>query len=199
MEVPSKAKIATATVVALFVGGLVLVIAVLPAEYGIDPLGVGEMLGLVVLSDEIAVSGEIPLRSDGLMAEPRTYKVDSITFELGPGEDMEYKYRLDEGESMVYSWTATGFVRSEMHSEVDGAPAGTAEFFEVREEAVSRHGTYTAPFPGIHGWYWLNLNENAGIELTLKTAGFYSFARHYSFGRPPTDLDLPDIGAESTP
>ena len=81
MEVPSKAKIVTATVVALFVGGLVLVVAVLPAEYGIDPLGVGEMLGLVVLSDEVAVSGEIPLRPDGLMAEPRTYKVDSITFD----------------------------------------------------------------------------------------------------------------------
>ena len=85
---------------------------------------------------------------------------------------MEYKYRLDEDESMVYSWTATGFVRSEMHSEVDGAPAGTAEFFEIREEAVSRHGTYTAPFPGIHGWYWLNLNENAGIRVDAQNRRF---------------------------
>ena len=172
MEVPSKAKIAKATVIALLVAGLVLVVAVIPAEYGIDPLGVGEMLGLVILSDAVPVSGEIPLRPDGLMNEPRTYKVDSITFTLGPGEDMEYKYRLDEGESMVYSWTATGFVRSEMHSEVDGAPAGTAEFFEVREEAVSRHGTYTAPFPGIHGWYWLNLNEDAGVEVDAQNGRF---------------------------
>ena len=200
MEVPSKRKIAVATFVALLVAGVVLVVAVLPAEYGLDPLGVGEMLGLIVLSDPATLAnGEIPVRPDGLMNEPGAYKADSITFELGPGEGMEYKYRLDEGESMVYTWTASGFVRSEMHSEVDGAPAGTAEFFEVREDAVSRHGTYTAPFPGIHGWYWLNLNDDAGITLTLQTAGFYSFAREYRDGAPPRDIEIPRLGAETTP
>ena len=47
---PSKAKLAWATLAALVVAGVVLVATVLPAEYDIDPLGIGEALGLRVLS-----------------------------------------------------------------------------------------------------------------------------------------------------
>ena len=47
----SAAKIAMATVVAFIVGGVVLVTAVLPAEYGIDPLGTGKALGLTELAN----------------------------------------------------------------------------------------------------------------------------------------------------
>jgi type IV pilus assembly protein PilN len=36
---------------------------------------------------------------------------------------------------MLYSWSATGWVRSEMHSEADGAPAGTAE---LRREIIEQ-------------------------------------------------------------
>ena len=39
MEVPSLRKIVAATVAALIVAGVILVTVVLPAEYGIDPLG----------------------------------------------------------------------------------------------------------------------------------------------------------------
>src|SRR6516165_3865803 len=46
---PKKA-IATATVVALLVAAVLLITAVLPAEYGIDPLGTGKALHLTDLS-----------------------------------------------------------------------------------------------------------------------------------------------------
>ena len=96
---------------------------------------------------------------------------------------------------MVYSWTATNFVRSEMHSEVDGSPEGTAEFFEVEEQAVQRHGTYFAPFPGIHGWYWQNLSEQP-LTLTLRTAGFYTESILFPFGAPPETRQMPAVGAD---
>ena len=48
---PSMAKIATATVIAAAVAAVILVVAVLPAEYGIDPLGTGKALGLMDLAN----------------------------------------------------------------------------------------------------------------------------------------------------
>jgi hypothetical protein len=170
---PSRAALVRSTLVALAVAAVVLVTVVLPAEYDIDPLGTGRALGLVVLGEQPLPADLIPVRGDGLIAHGASYRTDSRTFELEPGGFVEYKYRLEAGRGMVYSWTATNWVRSEMHSERDGAPSGTAEFFEVAERTLFRHGSYVAPFAGIHGWYWLN--EGAGpVTVTLHAAGFFS-------------------------
>ena len=168
---PSKAKLAWATLAALVVAGVVLVATVLPAEYDIDPLGIGEALGLRVLSTP--GSGAIPVSPDVIIAHRSSYRLDRRTFVLAPEGWVEYKYRLEEGRSMVYSWTASHWVRSEMHSEADGASEGTAEFFEVEEQTLARHGSYVAPFPGIHGWYWLNETDDT-VTVTLDAAGFFS-------------------------
>ena len=168
---PSKAKLAWATLAAVVVAGVVLVSAVLPAEYDIDPLGIGEALGLRVLATP--GSGPIPVLEGAIIAARSSYRLDRRTFVLEPEGWVEYKYRLEEGRSMVYSWTATHWVRSEMHSEADGAPEGTAEFFEVEEQTVARHGSYVAPFPGIHGWYWLNETDDT-VTVTLDASGFFS-------------------------
>ena len=179
---PSKAKLAWASLAALLVAGIVLVTAVLPAEYDIDPLGTGEALGLVVLSG--SGSGAIAVRPDGLIAHRSSYRTDQRTFELEPEEFVEYKYRLEEGRTMVYSWTASYWVRSEMHSEADGAPAGTAQFFEVADSTLHRHGSYVAPFPGIHGWYWLNVTDRT-VTVTLHAAGFFSTSVEFLEGVAP--------------
>src|SRR4051812_47444272 len=47
----ARERIAVAAGAALLVAGLILVIAVLPAEYGVDPLGIGAKLGLTALND----------------------------------------------------------------------------------------------------------------------------------------------------
>lgn len=185
---PSKAKLALATLVALVVAALVLVTIVLPAEYDIDPLGTGAALGLAGLSGGGA-SPVIPVRDDGLIDQSREYRLDRRTFELEPGEYVEFKYRLEAGQAMLYSWTASYWVRSEMHSERDGAPPGTAEFFEVVERGLQRHGSYVAPFPGIHGWYWLNETEQP-VTVTLDAAGFFRAAAEYHEDVPPVAHDI---------
>lgn len=48
---PTPRKLALSTLAALLVAGVVLVVAVLPAEYGVDPTGVGTRLGLTRLAD----------------------------------------------------------------------------------------------------------------------------------------------------
>ena len=179
---PSKGKLAWATLAALLVAGVVLVATVLPAEYDIDPLGIGEALGLRVLS--APGTGPIPVRSDGLSAYRSSYRTDLRAFELEPGGFVEYKYRLEAGRAMVYSWTASSWVRSEMHSEADTSPIGTAEFFEVVEETLHRHGSYVAPFSGIHGWYWLNETDGP-VTVTLHAAGFFTTSTEFLEGVAP--------------
>lgn len=90
---------------------------------------------------------------------------------------VEYKYRLAERASLLFSWAATGEVIYDFHSEPDGAPEGYAQSFEKGRTAQS-NGSYAAPFSGIHGWYW----ENPGAEdvtITLTTAGFYTEATEF--------------------
>ena len=47
----ARERIALAAGAALLVAGVILVIAVLPAEYGVDPLGIGASLGLTAMGD----------------------------------------------------------------------------------------------------------------------------------------------------
>jgi hypothetical protein len=191
--VPSSRRLLVATLVALLAAGVVLVTVVLPAEYGMDPLGTGEALGLMVLSDP----GDIAVRTDGITPAPSSYRVDRKTFELAPGEAVEYKYRLSAGSTMLYSWQANYWVRSEMHSERDGAPEGTAEFFEIEESTVQRHGTYTAPFDGIHGWYWLNEGSQP-VTLTLNAAGFFAQATEYPADAPAFERDITRLPGDAS-
>ena len=51
---PDPRRLALATVVALAVAGVVLLVAILPAEYGIDPTGLGAAMGFSALSEDDA-------------------------------------------------------------------------------------------------------------------------------------------------
>lgn len=50
-ELPSTAKLIKSTLLALIGAGILLVTVVMPAEYGIDPTGVGKALGLKQMGD----------------------------------------------------------------------------------------------------------------------------------------------------
>ena len=95
-----------------------------------------------------------------------------------PHEFVEYKYRLDTGQSLLYSWNATGAVNLEFHAEPDGAPKGYAQTYEKRSGVTSASGTLVAPFAGIHGWFWENTTD-APITVTLSSAGFYTVAHEF--------------------
>lgn len=147
--------------------------AVLPAEFGYDPLGAGRVLGLTGLSrDATAV---LAPRENGFATDERRWV-------LSPFESFEYKYRLEEGDAMLYDWGASAPLLHELHGEPDGAAPGYAESFQ-RARGQRAAGAYVAPFSGIHGWFWENRGE-ADVVLTLRSAGFYAFAREYVGGLP---------------
>ena len=45
-ELPSTSKLIKSTILAAVVAGVLLVTVVMPAEYGIDPTGIGNAIGL---------------------------------------------------------------------------------------------------------------------------------------------------------
>lgn len=186
-NLPSLRTLAVASAISVVVAALLLVTAVLPAEYGIDPLGTGRMLGFTALSQAGTVTPVPPPQGDTLVPVPQgvfalypgEYKFDSREFVLGPYEYIEYKYHLAKDASMLFSWTADGDVLHDFHGDPDGAPANSEQSYD-KQPRRRADGSFTAPFSGIHGWFW----ENPGgetITVRLTTAGFYTTAHEFHF------------------
>ena len=171
VQPPSAKRIITATLVALLVAALLLVTVILPAEYGIDPLRTGKLLGVSALAN---------VRPGVLAPQGAVHRRDTRTFLLSPFQSIEYKSRIEKDASMLFSWRASGQVIAELHAEPDGAPKGYAETFD-KQQSTAAHGTYMAPFPGIHGWYWENV-DSRDVTITLETAGFYDTPQEFYSG-----------------
>jgi len=75
MSGPSMKKIAVATAIAFVVAVVILVVAVLPAEYGIDPLGTGKALGLTELAKASGSSAAAALQAPAATSSP----TDAVT------------------------------------------------------------------------------------------------------------------------
>ena len=181
-----RPRLVRATLIAALAAAVILIVAVLPAEYGIDPSGLGRKFGLTALSgvDPEPVPATSPLTSTGAQTTstaPRgSLKFDTYEVELRPFEGVEYKYRLEKGDAIVYEWSATEAVNFEFHGEPDGAPPKYFDSY-VKGEGRTGSGGFTAAKSGIHGWFWENKGENR-IKVTLHSSGFYSASTEYRDG-----------------
>ncbi len=195
VQPPSKKSIAKATGIALIVALAILFIAVLPAEYGIDPLKTGKALHLTDLAktappapDSKQATGARPVAAPAgiYTAQPASYKVDSEDLTLLPGDGVEIKYHMQKGAGMLYSWKATGNVAYEFHGEPDQKPnKDYFESYELDDKVGKDHsfGSFTAPTTGIHGWFWENKGKKQ-VDIHLTTAGFYDSAKMYAADKP---------------
>src|SRR5262249_55170385 len=156
-EIPSRGKIAAATLIAALVAGVLLVTVVLPAEYGIDPLRTGAALrltdlaqaskkpaaaepgneGAAVISPTLvaASDGGAPVVKGAFIAQPKSYKIDAREVTLKPNEGMEIKYNMKKGAGLIYSWKASSKLNFEFHGEPDVKPAGKegTDYYESYE------------------------------------------------------------------
>ena len=183
-ELPSPRALLRSTALATLAALLVLVVAILPAEYGVDPTGVGRLLGLTQMGEvkvelareaaqtASAEAGGAASAAALLAAPPRPVQSRHVTrVELGPGEGREVKLVMRAGADVAYSWsTDRGTVGFDLHG--DPAGAGAARSYKAGSGAWSDQGTVTAAFDGRHGWYWLNATD-APLTVTLRTEGDY--------------------------
>jgi hypothetical protein len=174
-QLPSVPQLARAIGAALAAAAVILLIAVLPAEYGIDPTGIGRAIGLL-RPPVSAVSLSIPVTPEAAATVTRSeaaFRSDEMTLSLKPGEGAEIKATMVKGGSYVFSWTVEGgTVEFDMHGEHTDGSGGEASYAKG-EEAASLHGTFHAPFDGRHGWFWQNLTWEP-VTVKLKTSGFYA-------------------------
>jgi hypothetical protein len=192
----AQQRIAVAAGIALLVAGLLLVTAILPAEFAVDPLGVGAKLGLMDLGTVgkqvealTASAGSSASQAVLLVPQEKPFNQETVTFELAPHGSIEYKYRLDKGEALLYSWKTPAPVDFEFHAEPDGAPRGYAQTYE-KSTAAAASGTLTAPFAGIHGWYWENPTDQP-VTVTLSSSGFYNLAHEFRPFEPVRNKNFP--------
>jgi hypothetical protein len=190
---PSARQLLKMTVLALAIAVVILFTIVLPAEYGIDPTGIGRRLGLSSMSTGQAAQPAAARPSDAaepaitlseapepqlaaagtVWKAPRPYRSDELSLTLRPNEGAEIKASMEQGERFVFSWVAEGgAVNFDMHGERTGAKSDDFTSYWKGRNASSGHGEFQASFAGTHGWYWRNRGTRP-VTITVKTSGFY--------------------------
>lgn len=172
--------------ISLSVAASLFVLFVLPAEYDVDPTGVGALLGIKGMStfselkqianpiaSSMAGESDVTVSKYHAPADPPLEFV-TVTIELVPFGQAEYKFMMEEGDSLFYSWTTDeGQAYADLHGHtmVDGSEL-LVEY--LKSDSISGDsGSIQTPFTGEHGWYFLNLEEQTQV-ITLKVAGTFS-------------------------
>ncbi|WP_313583074.1 transmembrane anchor protein [Acinetobacter variabilis] len=199
VELPSAKKLVKSTAIAAISAAVVLVTCVMPAEYAIDPTGVGKALGLTKMGEikqslaqesetglgeteavsqsnqeaEPRIQSSTPLGQSAKMLMPAISK-ESITIQLKPGQATEVKLSMPESANVNYTWTTSG---GGLNYDTHGDPVGASKDFyhgygKGRNE-TQQQGTLKAAFDGKHGWFWRNRTENP-VSVTLVVEGQFS-------------------------
>ena len=179
----SPATLAKATSGAALAAAAILVLFVLPAEYGIDPTGVGTLSGISGMATAGEVRAEQPpaptiataaiLPAKASIERQGALRQDEMTITLAPHSGQEVKAHMNTGDSFVFEWSASGgAVKADMHGEKANAAEGEFTSYWEEKQMTGGKGDFTAPFVGTHGWYFRNKGETP-VTVKLRTAGFY--------------------------
>lgn len=192
-ELPTSKQLVKSTILAGIAAVVLLFTVVLPAEYGIDPTGVGNLLRLTEMGQvKQQLAEEAAADAAGLLVA-ETPNIDNVTeqavsatlsntaiasgewrdetpFTLTPGEGLEIKMKMDSGGKTEYSWVVTG---GEVNFDTHGDALGKAISYEKGRGVAADEGVLEAAFTGNHGWFWRNRGDS-DVQVILRTRGDYS-------------------------
>ena len=192
---PSSKQLLRSTILAAISALVLLVAVVLPAEYGIDPTGVGRVLRMTEMGDikqqlsaeaaadaaaspvaqspatrmagmAVANAAEPPVKA----AAPKIEWRDEIPVTLKPGEGTEIKLKMAEGSKAQYAWVVEG---GEVNFDTHADAPGKSISYEKGRGVSSDEGVLVAAFTGNHGWYWRNRGQS-NVKVILRTRGDYT-------------------------
>lgn len=201
---PTGKRLLLSVGLAVLLAALILIVAVLPAEYGIDPTGVGRVLGLTQMSGKVSKSrvaiddvlagaqpvatatppatGEpLPLPNPAVhQAQPEPAKSEVLTIELPADAETEIKAVLPKGKMILYSWKVDhDSIYVDFHGhDPDWEDKSAFVRYEEKDGSAGANGSLVAPFTGEHGWYFLNTN-GFPVVLTLGIQGYYDKLVNY--------------------
>lgn len=199
-ELPTKAQLRRSTILASIGAAVIAVTVYLPAEYAIDPTGIGRVIGLTEMG-EIKVQLAAEAEADRLLDEQRATQqpsqdqtssvldsvmglligtahaqeaqetwTDTVTFTLEPGDTAEIKLTMAAGDVAEYAWTAEG---GRVNFDLHAHGGGESIDYERGSGATDGQGSIQAPFAGDHGWFWRN-RDSTPITMTINVRGEYS-------------------------
>ena len=198
-NLPSTAKLLKSTLLAAIGAAVLLVTIVMPAEYAIDPTGIGRLTGLkkmgeirLSLAEEVAQQESAKILSSALEAKeavklkaitsqeslitPAAERNDEMKITLAPNEATEIKVTLKKGKKVNFVWSSTGKVNFDNH--------GDSKMLNIDYHGYGKglgqdtdKGTIEAAFDGNHGWFWRNRTKEA-VTITLTTSGDYTDIQH---------------------
>ena len=152
---------------------------VLPAEYGRDPTGVGQLLGLKEMGDiKMALAKEASDHAAADSALPGTLSrpgagamFDSSDMIVPPGQTRGLMLELEDDASVRFRWsTKGGAVSSDMHAE---SPTVSYRGYSKNSDMVADSGTIAAAFTGLHGWAWSNRGSDT-VVVSLRVIGQFT-------------------------
>lgn len=156
------------TLFSLVFAAVTLFTIILPAEYNIDPSGIGHKLGLTVFHEvkaETSVLQETSEKSKGA--------AETIEIIVPAGRGVEYKFIMAQYQKLEYEWiTDSSALYFDLHGEPEGDTTGYFESYAIATLGEMK-GSFTAPFTGSHGWYWKNKTD-ASVTVQLIVKGEYA-------------------------
>ncbi|RLD81552.1 MAG: hypothetical protein DRJ10_06055 [Bacteroidetes bacterium] len=188
--VMNKKQLIKTTLIALLIGVIVLVTAVLPAEYNIDPLRTGKLFGFskLYMEDTSEESGQSNMQTVQLdikklkledigseasvpkpieannppPAEQFTGQNDTISVLVRAGKGIEYKFKALKYGSIKYEWATSDnhIIYTDFHGEVKQDNPPKEEFFESYTIAYSNNMVGTLTAPFEGKHGWYFKNKN---------------------------------------
>ena len=191
-ELPSSAQLLRSTIIAAVAAAAILMTVILPAEYGIDPTGVGKALGLAEMGEIKRELAEEAKRDHGASlrqsnepsiidrllgaivgtayAQDKKAWADEVRFQLKPGETHELKLTMKKGDIASYLMVVEGGrINFDLHAHGNGQSIT----YKKGRGSTGSEGQIVAAFNGNHGWFWRNRDRKTATVL-LKLRGAYS-------------------------
>jgi hypothetical protein len=199
-DLPTSSRLLRSTAIAVGVAATLLVTVVLPAEYAVDPTGIGRLLGLTEMgtvkiaiareADQEAAAGATPAASAPVMTaqvspSPAAAAVPAPVQAIAPAqqaptakaEEMTLTLAPGQGVEIKAKMRKGASVTyvwvtdgPKLNFDTHGDGTGISYHGYSKGSESRSEGVLTAAFDGSHGWFWRN-RAGKPVTVTLKVTG----------------------------
>ncbi len=201
-ELPTSKQLVRSTILAAVSAVVLLVAVVLPAEYGVDPTGIGRVLRMTDMgeikqqlaaeaeADAATAASPAPAQpSEAATGMPSANATQAQPPAPAPApqapavtwrDEMPFTLTPGEGTEIKLKMTEGSKAQyswvvegGEVNFDTHGDAPGKSISYEKGRGVSADEGVLEAAFTGNHGWFWRNRGQ-ADVKVILRTAGDYT-------------------------
>ena len=182
---PSYSQLIKSTIFATGITIILFLCVIIPAEYGKDPTGIGELIGIKKMGEikmnlkmedlKNTHSPNMDINLNDIMireVDDTSEKKDDVEFTIEPDGSIEIKLIMVKGALVKYSWkTKNGGLNFNLHGDGYRGSNKSITYKKGRMKSYDS-GEIVSEFDGYHGWFWRNRN-NVKVNVVLEIVGDY--------------------------